>query len=182
MSEGLYVAVRRAEPAGMVALRGDLAAAKLKTAVKAAVGVEMPGPRGIALAAGRGAAWMAPDEALLFCPAGEAPALVAALAARLNGLHHLVADVSDLRAGWVLDGAAVREVLAKLTPADMVALQPGEIRRTRLAQVAAAIWLEAPRPGPGAGDALGRGLRHRAPDPGGASRQRGRLNPRASDP
>jgi sarcosine oxidase subunit gamma len=143
MPDGLYVTIRPAEPAGMVTLRGDLAAAKLKAAVKSAAGTEVPPPRGITRDGDRGAAWMAPDELLLFCPPDAAPALVAALEAKLKGLHHLAADTSDLRAGWVLEGAALREVLAKLTPADMQSLHPGEIRRTRLAQAAAAIWLES---------------------------------------
>ena len=37
---------------------------------------------------------------------------------------------------------AAQSVLAKLTPTDFAALNPMELRRTRLAQVAAAFWLE----------------------------------------
>ena len=42
------------------------------------------------------------------------------------------------------EGAAIREVLAKLTPADLRpgAIGIGEVRRTRLAQVPAAFWLD----------------------------------------
>ena len=139
-----YVAIARAEASGMVTLRADLAAAKVRAALKAVLKVEVPAVRRIVRAGASGAAWMSPDEALLFCPAGTAAAVAAALAVRLKGVHHLAADTSDLRAHWVLDGASVREVLAKLSPADIGALEPGEIRRTRLAQVAAALWLETP--------------------------------------
>jgi sarcosine oxidase subunit gamma len=46
---------------------------------------------------------------------------------------------------FILTGerGALRDVLAKITPADMAALAPGEMRRTRLQQVPAAIWFES---------------------------------------
>jgi sarcosine oxidase subunit gamma len=90
---------------------------------------------------------MSPDEVLILCDHGAAPGVVRDLSAALAGRHHLVADVSDARATFVLTGeaGALRDVLAKLTPADMDAraLPPGEMRRTRLAQVAGAVWFES---------------------------------------
>jgi sarcosine oxidase subunit gamma len=142
MADG-YVRISRPAPPGMVSLRADLGAAKVKAAVRA-LAAEMPEQRRVAMAGEAGAAWMSPDELLLFCPAGAAPSLVAALDDRLAGQHHLAADVSDMRAMWDLEGERVREVLAKLTPADAFALAPGEIRRSRLGQVAAAFWLTGP--------------------------------------
>lgn len=150
MSEGAVfdgsVRVAKAEPRGMVTLRGDLGSAPLARALKAAVGVEVPGQRRMAMAAGRGALWMSPDEVLLVMPHGQAGAAVAGLSAALAAEHHLAADVSDARAVFRLTGdlAVVREVLARLTPADMSpeAFGPGEVRRTKLGQVAAAFWIE----------------------------------------
>lgn len=150
MSEGAVFdgAVRVAEvaPLGMVTLRGDLGSAPLARAVKAAVGVEVPGQRRMAMAGGRGALWMSPDELLLVMPHAQAGASVAALGIALAGEHHLAADVSDARAVFRLTGdlAVVREVLARLTPADLSpeAFGAGEVRRTKLGQVAAAFWIE----------------------------------------
>ena len=55
-------------------------------------------------------------------------------------------EVSDARAVFRLTGDldAAREVLAKLTPADLspTAFGEGEVRRTKLGQVAAAFWIE----------------------------------------
>ena len=140
--EGL---VRIAEmPArGMITLKGDLSAAKLKTAAKNLAGVDFPGPRGAVVDGDRGLLWMAPDEIMVLLPRTEAAEGVAALSKALAGTHHLAADVSDARSLFRLNGAAVREVLAKLTPADLHAdaFGPGELRRTRLAQVAAAFWM-----------------------------------------
>ena len=63
----------------------------------------------------------------------------------LYSYHALVTDVSDARAMFELRGGGLRDVLAKLTPADMsaAALPPGELRRSRLAQVPAAFWLRS---------------------------------------
>jgi sarcosine oxidase subunit gamma len=57
-----------------------------------------------------------------------------------------VDNVSDARAYITLSGAdgLVREVLAKVVPVDMDPQQmpAGQMRRTKLAQVAAAIWMQ----------------------------------------
>ena len=128
---------------GMVTLKADLGAAKTKKAVKAATGLAMPKPRGMS---GDGiansVAWMAPDEVLILCDHAKADALVATLTRELGKAHHLAVDVSDARAVFAIEGGNVREVLGKLTPADLSALAPREMRRSRLAQVPAAFWME----------------------------------------
>ena len=79
-------------------------------------------------------------------PYENVDAALATLEEKLSGRHHLAVDVSDARAVFMLEGkgAAIRETLAKLTPADMrtAVLPVGEMRRTRLAQVPAAFWFE----------------------------------------
>ncbi len=63
----------------------------------------------------------------------------------LEGQHFLAADVSDARAVFTLEGPGIRDMLAKLCPADLSpdALPTGEFRRSHLGQVAAAFWLES---------------------------------------
>ena len=63
----------------------------------------------------------------------------------LAGSHHLVANVSDARAMFTLKGDRAREILAKLSPADVTeaGFGPGQMRRSRMAQVAAAFWITA---------------------------------------
>jgi sarcosine oxidase subunit gamma len=87
---------------------------------------------------------MAPDELLLFVPRDQAPLAVSNLSQALQGSHHLAFDVSDLRLCVAVDVPHAREVLAKLSPADLHpdSFGPGSFRRTRLGQLAAAIWLE----------------------------------------
>ena len=58
----------------------------------------------------------------------------------LQGQHHLAVDVSDARAVFRVEGEKAHQVLAKLSPVDFDMLAPGELRRTRTAQVAAALW------------------------------------------
>ena len=140
--------IEEAGPVGMVTLRGDHADPALRDAVRAVAGVDLPGQRRIAMEGGRGAAWMSPDELLILVPHAEAAATAMRLADLLNGNHHLAADVSDARAVFRLSGGNAREVLAKLSPTDMAPgrFAAGEVRRTRLAQVAAAFWTDGGDP------------------------------------
>lgn len=132
------VGVREAPARGMITIRGDLGA--MSTALGAA-GLVVPTPLSVADAGARSLAWMSPDELLALCPDAEVGALVADLRQALAGQHALVADVSDARACFVLEGADPRAVLAKLVPTDLAALTPGAFRRSRLAQVPAALWM-----------------------------------------
>lgn len=130
-------------PRGMIMLKGDLSSSALKTAVTGLAGVDFPGQRGANCAGDRALLWMAPDELLLLVPRDEAVQARDKLAQALAGEHHLAEDVSDARALFAVSGAAAREVLAKLTPADLhpESFAPGELRRTRVAQVPAAFWM-----------------------------------------
>ena len=88
---------------------------------------------------------MAPDEVLIVLPREGVSEALATLGTSLGGAHHLVADVSDMRAVFRVEGGiAAREAVAKLAPVDLApgVFEPGEVRRTRLAQIAAAIWME----------------------------------------
>ncbi len=138
-----YVVVREVGLQGMVTLRGDLAATKVKSAVKKVAGVAVPDVWSVALSGDKGVAWMSPDEVMVMVPYSEAGATVAALDKALKGQHFLAVNVSDARAVFEVKGAAVREVVAKLAPVDMApeAFKPGQFRRTRFAQVAAAFWM-----------------------------------------
>lgn len=125
---------------GMITLRGDLASAKLTGAVHEATGAAMPAVRRIETGATGRAAWMSPDELLLIVPYRQAAAVVAGLETALAGEFATAADVSDARAMMTISGAQTRDVLAKLCPVDFAGFAVGEVRRTRAAQVAAALW------------------------------------------
>lgn len=142
-SSGGYVMVLDAGRKGMISIRGDLDDAKFCKAVGKIAGFDIPEVGRIALDGSRGLAWMSPDELMLVVPHADAPKTVTDLSKALKGYHHLVADVSDARTVFRLEGKAVREVLAKLSPADVSAsaFEPGMIRRSRLAQVAGAFWM-----------------------------------------
>lgn len=129
--------------AGMVTLRGDLSSDTLAKAVKSVTGLALPAQRGIKTGAKGGVAWMSPDELMLFTDYAQADAAVAKLDKALDGQHHLAVNVSDARAHFRLTGEGVREVIAKGSPANLApeALPVGELRRTRLGQVAVAFWL-----------------------------------------
>lgn len=115
---------------GMITVRGN----------QAAMPFPVPGVRQIIHEGDTSCAWMSPDELLVLCPYDAAEETQAQIQDALNGQHHLAVIVSDARAVFSLTGQ-VKEVLAKLSPADLNGLVSGTIVRTRLAQVPAAFWL-----------------------------------------
>ncbi|MBU2957085.1 sarcosine oxidase subunit gamma family protein [Paracoccus sp. 1_MG-2023] len=119
---------------GMIALRGDL------DAIAAALGMAAPDRTSIATEGDRMLGWMSPDEALLILPAASRAADLSRLTEALADRHALVADVSDARAVFDVIGPHADDVIAKLAPIDAGTMPAGHLRRTRLAQVAAAIW------------------------------------------
>jgi sarcosine oxidase subunit gamma len=130
-------------PRGMITLRGDLSDKAILKAAAAASGVTAPDVRHCASQGEHGMAWMSPDELLIMCPYAEVHARLEALQSKLAKLHALAVNVSDARAMFTVEGPKAREVMAKLAPVDLhpSAFVPGMFRRTRLAQVPAALWM-----------------------------------------
>lgn len=137
-----YCKVEEAGLIGMITLRGDLSSAGVAKAVKAATGAAMPGRGEITEGKKGRAGWMSPDELLLIVDHADAANVVEAATKALAKEHALVVNVSDARAVYRVVGAACREVIAKLTPADTSVMQSGMLRRTRIAQIPAAFYLE----------------------------------------
>jgi sarcosine oxidase subunit gamma len=137
-----FASVREIGPVGMITLRAKPEAAGLAKAVKAAVGTGLPGVRQIVTEGDRACGWMSPDEYLLVMPYTAVAGALEAIGKAMAGAHHLAVDVSDARAVFRVEGVKADQVLAKLSPVDFATLAPGELRRTRAAQVAAALWRE----------------------------------------
>ncbi|WP_170788868.1 sarcosine oxidase subunit gamma [Ruegeria lacuscaerulensis] len=129
---------------GMITLRGDLSDKALAKAVKDATGQKMPGQREAFVEGESGVCWMSSDELLVLVPYAEVDAKLAAMTKTLSGTHSLAVNVSDARAVFRVSGASSREVLGKIAPVELSAeaFQPGQIRRSRLAQIAGAFWMD----------------------------------------
>jgi len=136
--------VRALGPQGMITLRGNLASTKLRDVCTEITGQGLPGFGRANVDGGTGLLWMSPDELLVLVPHDAVSGAIARIDAALSGQHYLAVDVSDARSVIAVDGPAAREVIAKLCPVDMSAeaFGPGTFRRTRMAQIAAAIWME----------------------------------------
>jgi sarcosine oxidase, subunit gamma len=137
-----FASIREIGPSGMISLRCKHDVKALPKAIKTAVGVAMPGVRQIVQDGAFAAGWMAPDEVLLILPYPQVAITLANIAKALKAEHHLAVDVSDARAVFRIEGSGAAEVLMKLTPADVARLEPGELRRSRAAQVAVAFWAQ----------------------------------------
>lgn len=131
--------IREIGPLGMIGLRAKGLAA-LPKAVKAVTGAKLPALRRIETAGDKVCAWMSPDEYLILVPQAEVAQALATLERSLAGEHHLAVDLSDARAVFRIEGPRAAEVIAKLCPVDIDRLPQGEVRRTRAAQVACALW------------------------------------------
>lgn len=128
--------------AGMITLRGDLSSPLLAEALLDQTGCAMPDRRRLSTGARGKVAWMSPDELLVLVDYTRADAVAAALNTALAGGFFTAANVSDARAMVSIIGPQARDVLAKLCPVDFADFAVGQVRRTRLAQVAAALWRE----------------------------------------
>ncbi len=136
-----FVTIREAGLQGMITLRGDLGAKPVIAALRAETGCTVPAQRRVSSSDICQAAWMSPDEVMILCSHDKAADIAYRLTAALDGSFATVAVVSDARAVFTLEGAGWRDALAKICPVDFSALAEGDIRRTRAAQVAAAIWV-----------------------------------------
>ncbi len=134
-----FATVREIGPLGMITLRAK-GLKSLDKAIKVVTGTKAPAQRRIEINGDRACGWMSPDEYLLIVPYAEVAEALAKLAKSLAGEHHLAVDVSDARAVFRVEGDKATDVLRKLSPIDFDTLAPGELRRTRAAQVAAALW------------------------------------------
>lgn len=130
---------------GMITVRGDLSAPWMASAIRDVMGLDLPGQRGVVRGAKGAVVWMSYDELLVVTDYAAAGQTVAALTAAFGAEHATAADVSDARAVFHVDGAQARDVLAKLCPVDFADFPVGSVRRTRAAQVAAALWRDSER-------------------------------------
>ncbi len=128
----------------MISLRGDHSDPKMARAVKAVTGAAVPEMRRVSHGTTGSAIWMSSDELLLITDYTQTDFSIATLETKLKGTHFMATNVSDARAVFVISGPAAREVLAKGAPIDLSSngFSPGDVRRTRLGQLAAAIWME----------------------------------------
>lgn len=134
-----FATIREIGPLGMITLRAK-GVKGLEKAVKAVIGTKLPAQRRIEVNGDKACGWMSPDEYLLIVAYAEVADVLAKLAKALAGEFYLAVDVSDARAVFRVEGDRAAEVLQKLAPVDFATMAPGELRRSRTAQVAAAMW------------------------------------------
>lgn len=137
------VTVREAGLRGMITLRGDLEGRALRNVCVNLTGVDFPDQGQANCVGEKGLCWMSPDELLVLVPYADVHDAIASLNKALEGTHFLAENVSDARAVIFVEGTFCREVIAKLAPVDLhpATFKPGDFRRTRLGQIAAAFWM-----------------------------------------
>ncbi len=134
------ISVTALPPLGMITLRGDLVL--LAKAVAKVTGCAKPDQRLSTTSNGCRLIWMSPDEYMLVCDHIDVADITAKISVALQKEFATIADVSDARAAFDLAGTEAQVALSRLVPVDFAAMAPTEVRRTRMAQVPAALWRE----------------------------------------
>lgn len=143
---GAGVTLTRAEPVGMITLRGDPGTETMAQSIRNAFGCAVPERRRIEFGDDGSVAWMSHDELLIRVPRNDVETVLAGLEDALGGENMLLSDVSDARVTFDVRGPSAREVLAKGCPSNLSreAFGPGDFIRTRLGQVPVAVWMPDP--------------------------------------
>ena len=139
MAEALAT-ISQVDDLGMIQIRAGLARAG--DAIAGAAGLAIPEPTSCTSDGARRLCWMSPDELLLVLPRAELADALAALTDALSTEHALVADVSDMRVAFRIQGDRALQVLEKLSPTELASMPQDGLRRTRAAQAACGIWRE----------------------------------------
>ena len=136
--------VHEAPLQGMITLRGDLTSKGVIKAATGTTGMKMPAQGTANCEGGKGICWMSPDEVLVLCDYADVADVLDKMRKAIGDQHALAVDVSDARALFRVAGKGAREVMAKLAPVDFRpdAFGQGMFRRSRLAQVPAAFWIQ----------------------------------------
>lgn len=129
---------------GKIDLRGDPGERAFMTAVGRVLDLLLPTePCGSASKGQITVLWLAPDEWLLTCPAGDAPLFMRSLGEALGDVHAAVTDLTDGQVAFRVAGPSARDLLAKGCPLDLHprAFEPASCARTVLAKTAVLIHL-----------------------------------------
>lgn len=137
------VEIEDADLRGMISLRGDLSAKPVRAVLATVTGSDMPGIGKISINGDNALCWMSPDEVLVLVPYSSVQKVMQTIHDALSEIHYLAVNVSDARALIKVSGPFARDVIAKLAPVDLHpdSFAPGDFRRSRLGQVAAAFWM-----------------------------------------
>ena len=127
---------------GMVSVKVNPLDAKVREIVQSISGTQCPPIGKISYGKKMSVGWMSTDEYAIFGKSSDATKLVNRIGLKLKKYDHLCLNMSDSRRCFRLTGKGWREVLSKGTPTDISpqAFANGVLRRTRIANVAVAIW------------------------------------------
>ncbi len=140
---GTAASLRLLPPRTRLALRCDPA---LLPAVGGAFGAAPPAtPLASAVAGGRAALWLGPDEWLLLAEDGAAPALTVTLSAALAGTPASLVDVSHRHRAFEVSGPAAAALLNEGCPLDLddAAFPAGACTRTLFGKIEILLWRPA---------------------------------------
>jgi sarcosine oxidase subunit gamma len=138
----INVSIEEVKNFGMVTIKGNLSDNKMREIIQSISGTQCPQIGKISDGKKMSVGWMSTDEYAIFSESSDAIKLVDRIGSKLKKFDHLCLNMSDSRRCFHLKGKGWREVISKGTPANLSpkAFGKGVLRRTRIANVAVAIW------------------------------------------
>ena len=146
---GLSVRMREVGDRAMIDMRGLTSERKFMAGAQDVLGFALPkSPRTSASADDVTALWLSVDQWLITAERSRGRTLADALQEKLRGSHCLIADMSDARAIFRLEGDNVREVLNKGSSVDFTSGRhgAGSVRRILFGQCAAMVHVVSEQP------------------------------------
>ena len=142
LNDEAVVLIEEVEDFGLVTVKANFLDKKIREMLAKTLGIDLPKTGKIAFGKKLSVGWMSTDEYAIILKKMEADKIIRKLDTKMNKYHHLCVNMSDSRRCYRLRGNGWREVLSKGSPVNFhpLAFGPSSFRRTRVANLAAAIW------------------------------------------
>ena len=136
------ISIEEVRDFGLVTLKANFLDTKICDLVTATTGICFPKIGRISIGKKLSVGWMSIDEIAIILADSEADKITQKIKTKLKSYNNLCVNVSDSRCCFRLFGHGWREVLSKGTPINLnpTSFTIGSFRRTRLGNVAVAIW------------------------------------------
>ncbi len=136
------VSIEEVKDFGLIIVKANFLDNKICDLLQTSTGLQTPKTGKISIGKNLSIGWMSKDEYAIILRNVDADRIANKIKVKMKKEDHLCINMSDSRRCFRLLGHGWREVLSKGTPADLhpEVFGVGGFRRTRIANVAVAIW------------------------------------------
>ena len=142
LADEAVISIEEVSDFGFVIVKANFSDVKIRGLLHAVTGLDAPVTGKINTSKKMSVAWMSTDEYAIILKSSDVAKFTKKIKTKMKSNNHLCLDMSDSRRCFKLFGNGWREVLSKGTPVDLNPKEfiVGGFRRTRIANLAVAIW------------------------------------------